>query len=585
MSVRSPRIVQSVLVLVPLILVLGCGGGSGGGGGGGAVTPPTSTPASRNLQELPEVEAQLPASLAAGGTTSGSSLSASAEGDITIVAPSGIPDVKAQGWYDLKDAAGLDTMTEAFVDELREIASEQGLEFGVVYDLGQRSFFDGQYDLGNLKLAGSDNDMTVYWYASPLPGFRFWAQFKIVRSGDDWNVTARFTQISSASSPLGEMYNLNYSTFDTASGESLFLVDSEGTDPDYGAYAFEEITQTVPNGDGSLTILSGYDEGGGFSDFSVGWGNDTEGGVIGVGSWDGYSYATKEFYNGNGSLIEQSWGTSTPDDAGLLWTQDGAYNLSDLGAQSPPNTVYRFYRVDGNGIATKYASLDDALDTQADTDIGDSWGFYYKAGASWATGDALYNWISGQEYDDGNQDTYVWRERFDIGYQVPSEEAVFGGSFYFEDRYPLKHLLPLTGSYSGREVLRLEGPTFTETWDGESWTWTDYLYAIDVNGNLQPDQPSGGTGDFPLDSVWMSENYVWDAANQRELKVMAPFLTTTDGRLPSFFSFSTANQSLVSGVESKILNIYNNDLASLSFDDYRSRLTDLSSRPEFDELE
>lgn len=583
MNSRRLGIIQILLVIVPLILA-GCGGGSGGGGGGGVVAPPTSTEASRNLQELPEVEAQLPASLAAGGTTGSSSLTASAEGDVSIVAASGIPDVKAQGWYDMKDAAGLDFVTKAFVDELREIASEMGLEFGVVYDLGQRAFIDGQYDLGNLKLAGSDNDMTVYWYATPFPGMRFWARLEIVRSGDEWNITAAFTQFNSASSPIGEMQSLTYSTFDTATGDSLVLYDAEGTDPDYGAYSFEEITRTIPNGDGSLTILSGYDEGGGgFSDFSVGWGNDANGGVVGVGSWDGYSYASKEFYDSSGSLIQQSWGTSTLDETGILWAEDGGYNLDDAGFSPAPATVYVFYVSDFG--YTNYVSANDSLDTQADTDIGSSRSVYYKAGSSWATDDATYNWVSGAEYDDGNQDTYVWRDRYDIGYQVPSAEATFNGSFYFEDRYPLKHLLPLIGTYSGREVLRLEGPTFTDSWDGESWTWTEYAYAIDVNGNLQPDPPSGGTGDFPLHSVWMSENYAWDAANQREIKVKAPLLTTTEGRLPSYFSYSASNETIVSAVETKIDNIYNTELANLSFDEYADRLRDLSTLPEFDNLE
>ncbi len=556
------------------------GGGGGSGGSGGSV-------ATQNLRELPEVEAQLPASLSAAG--SGGSASASviamAQGDVTTVSASALPDVKAQGWYDMKDAAGLDFLSEAFLDELREIANEQELDFGVVYDLGVRDFMEADFDLGNLKLAGSDNDLTVYWYAEPTyletgTSFTFWARIRIVRNGDDWTVTANFEQGGAESGKI-------YANFATATGESLFLSRFSGSDPESGPYSYEDITQSIPNDDGSLTILSGYSDGsGGWGETRIGWGDDTMGGVIGVGNWGSDSYASQEYYNGDGSLLQQSWGTTAISAGGISWVEGWGFNIISS-FEIAPAEVWLF-DVWESGTLTQYVSSDNVLDTGTDTQLtSQAYTPYFKAGSSWAEGDAVYNWSESSTYIivDAPPSTSVWRTKYEIGYQIPARKTIFGGSYYFEDRYPLKHLLPLTGVYDGKSVIREEGTTWNDTWtdaDGkeQSWSWTSYSYYIDVD-----DDGAVDTDDVFMDGVWLSENYVWDFANQREIVVKAPFLTTTGGKLPAYLAFSSQNQTLVDAIETKILSIYDNDLPSLSVSAHEDKLEDLSSLSEFDDVE
>ncbi len=579
-------IVRTMIGITVVIGFAACSfGGSGDGGGS-----PSDSPASRTLRDMPEIEAQLPASLASGGTTGSGSVAAAAVDDVTEVVASQIPDVKAQGWYDMKDAAGLDFLTEAFVDELREIADERALDFNTVYTIGQRDFVDGQYDLGRLKLLGSENDMTVYWFARPFPGTGFWARIHIVKSGDDWSVTATMNQYSDASSGWGESTLLSYADFDTATGESLLLLDDTFTDPGFGTERWQEITVSVPNSDGSLTVLSEYalDGDAGWSEMRIGWGDDSMGGVLGIGE-DGSS-AFKEFYDGNGSLLQQSWGYDSLLAGGISWIESEGFNLADVAGFSPaPNTVYVFSVWNGVNDA-RYVSADNALDVVTDTEIGQTWGLYYKGGDFWASGDALYNWNSGDAYDDGDLSTWVWREEYTLGYQVPTADSFFGGSYYFEDRYPFKHLLPLVDPFAGNTVRKKEGETFSDSWidedsgETETWSWTDYQYFIDVDDDGALD-PGGENPDVILDGVWMSENWVWDSANQQEIKVRAPFLTTTGGNLPGYFDFVEANQEIVDAVELRITDIYDTDFAGLSFDAYSSNLEDIRNAPEFDDVE
>ncbi len=577
-----------------ILVFAGCnllGSDSGGGGGSGGSGDVVNV-ATQNLREFPKVEAQLPASLSAAGSGGSASVVAMAEGDVTTVSASALPDVKAQGWYDMKDAAGLDFLSEAFLDELREIANEQELDFGVVYDLGVRDFMEAKYDLGNLKLVGSDNDLTVYWYVGPTDEYpsTFWARIRIVRSGDDWTVTANFFDQGGAES--GKIY----ANFATATGESLFLSRFSGSDPESGPYSYEDIIQSIPNDDGSLTILSGYSDGSvvfgdgsvGWGETFIGWGDDTMGGVIGVGNWGSDSYASQEYYNGDGSLLQQSWGTTAISAGGISWVEGWGFNIISS-FEIAPAEVWLFDVWDGSTL-TQYVSNDNVLDTGTDTQLpSQAYTPYFKAnteiGSSWTEGDAVYNWSKSDSYDDRDPSTSVWYTKYEIGYQIPAATSIFGGSYYFEDRYPLKHLLPLTGVYNGKSVISEEGTTWDDTWidaDGkeQTWSWTSYSYYVDVDGDGAVD-----TDDVFMDGVWLSENYVWDFANQREIVVKAPFLTTTGGKLPAYLAFSSQNQTLVDAIETKILSIYDNDLPSLSVSAHEDKLEDLSSLSEFDDVE
>ncbi|MCG8477903.1 MAG: hypothetical protein MI724_02320 [Spirochaetales bacterium] len=257
---------------------------------------------------------------------------------------------------------------------------------------------------------------------------------------------------------------------------------------------------------------------------------------------------------------------------------------------TPPETVYIF-SVWNNAMGTgsRYVSADDSLEPLADVAMVNEYDVYYKGAAQWDAGDAVYYWNSSAEYDDGDADTFVWREVYMIGYQVPSAVQIFGGTYYFEDRYPLKHLLPLTGAYAGNAIKREEGETFSDTWqddEGEehSWSWTDYRYFIDVNGDNALNE-GGQNLDVRLDNVRANEFWIWDNEAFEEIKVTAPVVASSSGRLPGYFGFRSTDQAIVDAVGARIDDIFNNEFGNLSFDDYRSSLEDLDILAAFDDVE
>lgn len=588
------RVIPTAAIVLAAAALTACPGGGAGGS--------TASVASRNLQEMPRLEAQLPASLAAGGSSSSSSIVAPrAAGDISELVAANLPDVKAQGWYDMKDAAGLDFMTEAFIEELKEIAEENtGLSFNTVYPVGDRQFIDGTYDMGSLRLTGTDNDMTVWWYANPSePGLDvdFYARINIQREGglagssDTWKVEANFT-LFEADSSFGNTTAKLYMSFDTATGDSVRLSSFSGSSGGT-PFEFNDITVSKRNSDNSLTVLSAFGDGGSLDgEVRIGWGDDAKGGVIGIGSWGGWSFASQEFYNGSGSLIKQSWGTSELFDDGISWVEDFGYNIRLAGITSPPDTLYVFHHNDGTTdkrILSTNTTRGDGDDVELPADKYD---LYFKAdttvGGSWASGDARYDWSDGEWVESQSH----YQETYSKGYVVPGATSFLGGSYYLEDRYPLKHLLPLTGTrFDGKKLMQLEGDTYQDTWSdpdsGESydWSWTEYTYFIDMDGDRALDE-FGSNPDVILDGVWMSENWIWDSANETEIVTKAPFYNTS-GSLPSYFGFSQANKDIVTDVETRITTIYNNELSSLSVADYSSNLVDLSnatSYPQFDDL-
>ncbi len=541
---------------------------------------------SRTLQDLPRIEAQLPSSLAGDGSAASASIGTAAVGDVDELTVSDLPDVRSQAWYDMRDAAGLDSFTEAFIDELREIGSTRDLSFNTVYTIGERDFLDGRYDLGRLKIGGSESDMTVYWFARPFPGLRFWAKIDIARSGQEWAVTASMNEI------FGELSSQSYASFDTATNISLLLSDNVNPDETSGPPSYRELTIAAPNADDSLTLLSATSEGEGWGEMRIGWGDDTMGGVLSIGEEDGEDYASRDFYNGDGSLLIESRGTTDPP-SDFSWVEGGGLNLASagLGLGAPPETVYVFSVWD-NVAATgsRYVSVDNSLATGGDNaEMVVEYDVYYKEGAQWEAGDAVYYWNSSSEYNDGDPNTFVWREVYMIGYQVPLAQQVFGGTYYFEDRYPIKHLLPLTGAYAGNSIKREEGETFSGSWQDDegqeyTWSWTDYRYFIDVNDDDVFNE-DGQNPDVRLETVWTNEFWIWDTEALREIKVTAPVVTSSSGRLPGYFGFRSTDQAIVDTVTTRIDTIFNDEFGDLSFEDYRSFLEDLDSLPAFDDVE
>jgi hypothetical protein len=540
---------------------------------------------------MPEPTVTLPASLAAGGTSASSNtIGALAMGDITEVSIQTIPDVKANGWYEMKETTEVSEMLTAFVTELRQIATERELEFDTVYTLGEREFFDGSYDMGNMKLTGTNaDDFTVWWYPKPFAAWDSYIRLDILRSGDDWEVEMLSTFIQGLDDPFGEPgTKYDYAYYNTATGDSALSYVYEPLD---GSVGWRDYARATPGADGSITFVSrgqyAYDDGAVTTEATAGWGNDEWGGVIATYDDNGRDMAMKEFYNQSGGLIQQAWGESTLDTDWLSWIDpETSQNLADpalgLGLSAAPENVYLFAHWNGSANEV-WVSLDDDFSDTDNVSLGTNvWDVYYKAGSTWAGGDTVYNWDGDGDLTanpNGSGEVSGWRTSFSKGYEVPAAETVFGSSYYFRNQFPLKTLLPLSGDYAENSVRREEGATGTDVWDGEEYTWTHYTYFIDLNDNGSLDQ-GGENDDIRLDNVWLNENWIWDPETDEITIVKAPFLSTTGTNLPSYFS--APDQATITAIETEIDAAYSAGMSEISLDDLP--VQDISDRPEFADL-
>lgn len=492
----------------------------------------------------------------------------------------------------MRAASQPNELLKAFITEVRQIAAERELEFDHVYEFGTREFYDGTYDMGHMKLTGNGpNDFVVWWYPEPFDTWNTHIRLDVIRDGDDWEVEMRTTIIKEPGGPWNEEgTSYDYAYFNTATEESrqAYRFDSaDGTTPGLN------YTLSRPNQDGSITFVSKERF---YSDWSdsmvteerVGWGDDTQGGVIATGEEGESSYAAKEFYDQNGGLVQQSWGEKTLDTSWLSWIDESAAeskNLADssvLGLSAAADTVYVFRTWDTDGNPQSYLSTESDFSGDVDGPIGsDVWDVYYKSGTEWGADDAVYNWDAGEEATlnvDGTDES-GWLTTYSIGYQVPAPEQIFGGEYYLRNQFPFKQLLPLQGAYEGKTVRRKEGETYTDSSGDETWTWTDYEYFIDDNDNAQLDEGNDAT-DLRLNNVWMSTSYTWNPDTDEETVVKAPFFSTTGTNLPSYFS--VPDQSFIGEVEQKIDNAYSDALADLSLNDVPTE--DISDSPQFDDL-
>jgi len=582
----------TVLVLIAGALLGGCNlfgsssdspAGPAGGGGSGST-------ASQNLQNMPKPTVTLPASLAAGGASASSNtIGALAMGDIAEVTIQTLPDVKANGWYELKDKTEVSEMLTAFVTELRQIASERELEFDTVYTLGQRDFYDGNYDMGNMKLTGvSADDFTVWWYPKPFAAWDSYIRLDILRTGDEWEVEMLSTFIQGPDDPFGEPgTKYDYAYYNTASGDSSLAYVYELID---GSIGRRDYARSTPGDDGSITFVSrgqyASDDGAVTTEATAGWGNDEWGGVIATYDDAGRDMAMKEFYNQNGGLIQQAWGESTLDTDWLSWIDEAtSQNLADLtfdpALSAAPDNVYLFYHWNGSGHEV-WVSLDDDFSDSDNVKLDgtDIWNVYYKADTTWSAGDTVYNWDGDGSLTanpDGDGDVSGWRVSYRKGYEVPAAQTIFDGSYYLRNQFPLKTLLPLAGAYEENTVRREEGETGTYTWDEEEYSYTHYTYFIDANDSGTLDRENG---DVILDNVWLNENWIWDPETDEITIVKAPFLSTTGTNLPSYLS--APDQTVIAGIESEIDAAYTAGMSEISLDDLP--IQDISDRPEFADL-
>jgi hypothetical protein len=306
------------LFVVGLVLVTtsGCdSAGAGSGGGGSAST------ASANLSSLPELAVDLPASLSGTKSVSGSSVQITASGDVTGVTAGDLEYAQASGWQVVYEATRPDTVTRIFLAELREFAAEGDLNMDTVYELGNRDtaiglneIGVGTMDFGKLKLVGTAEDMTVWWYANPVSFLEVYLKLQVSQVGgspvvEGVRVYNWLAGAATAGRAEGDQ-DLAYIYYNRADNEAILAVETNAT----SSSPELSITRGFRNGDGSTTVL--VKRGPYVSDtlttteVTVGWGDDSVGGVgvIDENAAADEEKVLREVYNEIGSLVLDSRG-------------------------------------------------------------------------------------------------------------------------------------------------------------------------------------------------------------------------------------------------------------------------------------
>ncbi|MFW5685405.1 MAG: hypothetical protein ACOC0O_02020, partial [Spirochaetota bacterium] len=364
-------------------------------------------------------------------------------------------------------------------------------------------------------------------------------------------------------SPEGAEDYRVFTSFDGSVNESVFVIDTPWD---------TSVSHAAPNSDGSFSVLTKSNSGSG-----VAWGDDTMGGILAKSTYDSQVSAYSEFYGADGALISRSWGDN---DLSRTWfppegERFNLANLAELGGTQP--LEFWVKDVDSDGYQDSYSLDGTNWSSLAGYDQSTQWWFVWVATDGVLTeGDTEYYW---SDWDAEKNAT-----RLIAGYQVPAAETFLGESLYMSHTYPLKRLLPLADTYSDYAVAREEGETHTWTWtdwDGVSHdeSWTSYQYFLDNqsagSANVQDEY------DIQLPEVHLDTMYFYDHLEDRYAQVKAP-MVRVDGALPDYYTFS--DQTTVDDVTTRIMSIYDNELAAMSLADYTALLVDLSADPRFDEL-
>lgn len=309
-NVHGPRLTGSaVLGAVAILLItvlLGC------------ANPVSNTPeepsdetvaksVSTNILEMPGLSASLPASLSTGSSVSSGSFSSMAVGDVSTVPQSDLEDIVGRGFRQLTNGVEKQYLLKDFSNELREIADEQELELDTIYDIGEREFMGGQYDLGNMEITGADSaDFTVWWFAIPMPDFNFWLRMDITRNGDDWIIETWNTRRV----PSTGYYGLEHAYFDSANQVSVksheyFNPGDDNPDGElYPASLMKSYNRAELDSAGALTVVhgertEGYEADGSlnntYTEESVAWGTDSYAGVFHITN-DADAELVEEYY-------------------------------------------------------------------------------------------------------------------------------------------------------------------------------------------------------------------------------------------------------------------------------------------------
>jgi len=514
----------------------------------------SNTGVSATLSSLPEFQVLLPDSLSVSNRESEISRNA---GDISTITSENLDAVKSQGWYDMKDNIGMDTTTKMFLEMLRDYAKDHEITMGEAFSMGVQtvSTSEGSLDMGKIIVDGnSDEDFVVYWYI-PYPAslmnpeetgiIPYYIFMDVDKTSGTYEVSmdVYFTIPASLTPFLSEDLELYMTTsFNEDTGESLMAQNS---------LFYNVVKKSVPNSsDDSYTIMiKEFDQTGIINGMTIGWGDNTKGGL--ASRWN-ENYIDVEFYNGQGHLIKKSHGSKSRYTSWLdYYTDDTEYyiNLSPNHSSAPDQVFLRWNTED-----SQYEYSLDNSNFTALSGISSVNTFYFKADSEWSYGDCIYTVVS------RNSDTGI--RTYAKNYVVPEQETFMGESYFMDNQYPLKNLLPLHGDYSDFNLLAKEGNTYSEVWTyyeneeeiEENWSWTDYDYFIDINNNQLLDY----SDDIVINGISFQDVYIWDNnSGDYTIESGAFYLLTETQTLPAYLHFSEENQDSVDLIGAKLTEIYN----------------------------
>lgn len=567
------RFSTTVLTVVgALMLLAGCGGA-----GGGATASTGGSGASTTLQNLPNPQAQLPASLSEDTATVAPAGLRTLQTS-SVVTADDIPNTKAQGWYDMRRYTGLGEISRAFYNALKAYAADNDFETGTVITLGERPFIDIEgngtvdpLDLGQFTLEGSEDNFTVYWKVNPtINGMSFVAHIvmDVTKTGDDYAILSEI-QTSDG--------NRLYSRFNTASGNSLIYEtcpeDSTGGPTCQEAYTTLAAAQ---NTDGEVSVVA-YNEFNTefegqamrFEMQSVAWGDDTQGGVrkydscTGSGCAGMSQYASKEYYDGSGNLVRQDWGDTTPP----IWMDKTA--ITDLKAVwdsdvdctgGPPSSFYVVEDYSTDPVTVYVSDQSSSVPGACYWDIGSyayEWAWDASGETDWSQGDATYGWA-----DSGSGGVNEWWTRYDLLLEVGPGETFGDNTYYYTAQVPVKQLLPLQND---QDLLAVDSGLIEDDWG----SYRDVRYFVDdgptpgeLDGSVT-DFNQGDNYDTPLWDVFWMQNYVWNDETGEAVETAAPWLQVRDGgdgslAIPAIFTDRPGRAALVNAVDTKLTEVAEN---------------------------
>ncbi|MGL1891014.1 MAG: hypothetical protein OCD02_05270 [Spirochaetaceae bacterium] len=536
------------------------------------------------LANLPDFNVDLPDSLQ-GGSGSRS------PGDVDILDGGVLEGVKSQAWAELnstfnaENAAMSNNISQLFIEELREYATEieassGELELDTVYDLGVRSLYDqygldgmmSSFDLGSFKVS-QDGDLSKIYWSLNWPEYDY---IENVTTGNYEEVLSRYMDMqfyfeidNSDSEPTvlflmtADSGSLKYYSFFDGNNmilDSYSMYDDEDGIGSWASYSY---------GTGDSLTLFEIDNGSDYNDKKIAYGDDSNGGLVSIYSWDNgggstYTGGRKEYFDNNGDLVMEEWGSEDSDPYWISYAESGVNIASAFGLGTAPDSI----KVRDNNGTWEY-STDGGTNWVDPVDNIDLYNLHFKAGDNWAVGDCEY-WWNDSDWDNA---TSTYTITMTKGNVIKVPEDYLGTDLQVSRNYPLKSILPLSGpKATTHEIKQLEGSTTNYDWDGDGsndYSWTDYRFFLVPIGDTLDENI-----DFEIYGLNIQDYCSWNN-NTNDWEDSKSYIFSSSDALPDYFSFTA--QSTINSVETKLDNLYSGEFQTWLNRDYESEFNSFPS--------